>query len=124
VLFQQLIKCRERKGDKKYLQEIRFSSQLIQPLSEDLVGGKEESESLGFPSILRNFRTVNVEMNSFQTMPIHMCFLGIEKSLIAITSMLANRADCKQNAAWYKCINAMQGVKKQSIQYTLFGVWP
>ena len=36
---------------KKYLQAIGFSSQLIQPLSEDLIGGKEASESLGFPSI-------------------------------------------------------------------------
>ena len=78
---------------KKYLQAIGFSSQLIQPLSDDLIGGKEASESLGFPWILRKFRTVNVEMNSFQTMPMHMCFLGIEKSLIALASMLANRTD-------------------------------
>ena len=42
-------------------------------------------------------------------MPMHTCFLGIEKSLIAITSMLANRIDSKQNAAWYKLINAMHG---------------
>jgi len=60
VLFQQLIKYRERKGD-----AIGLSSQLIQPLSEDPIGGKEATESLDFPSILRNFRTVNVEMNSF-----------------------------------------------------------
>jgi hypothetical protein len=80
-----------------------------QTLSEDLIGDKEASETRGFPSILRNFRTVNVEMNSFQTMPMHTCFLGIEKSLIAITSMLANRIDRTQNAAWYKFINAMQG---------------
>ena len=84
---------------KKYLQAIGFSSQFIQPLSEDLIGGKEASESLGFPWILRKFRTVNVEMNSFQTMPMHMCFLGIEKSLIALTSMLADRTDHKQTVA-------------------------
>ena len=77
----------------KYLQAIGFSSQIIQPLSEDLIGGNDASESLGFPSILRKFRTVNVEMNSFQTMPMHTCFLGIEKSLIALTSMLDNRTD-------------------------------
>ena len=47
---------------KKYLKAIGFSSQLIQPLSKDLIGGKEASESFGFPSILRNFSTVNVEM--------------------------------------------------------------
>ena len=47
-------------------------------------------------------------MNSFQTMPMHMCFLGIEKSLIALTSMLANRTDRNQHAEWYKLINAMQ----------------
>jgi hypothetical protein len=59
------MKCRKRDGDKKYLQAIGFSSQIIQKLSEDLIGGKEASESLGFLSILRNFRTVNVEMNGF-----------------------------------------------------------
>jgi hypothetical protein len=106
---------------KKYLQAIGFSSQLIQPLSEDLIGGKEASESLGFPSILRKFRTVNVEMNSFQTMPMHMCFLGIEKSLIALTSMLANRTDRKQNAAWYKLIDAMQG--SQETVNSVYLVW-
>jgi hypothetical protein len=70
--------------------------------------GKEASESLLFPSILRNFRTVNVEMKSFQTMLMHICFLGIEKSLIALISVLANRIYCKQIAAWYNLINAIQ----------------
>ena len=106
---------------KKYLQAIGFSSQLIQPLSEDLIGGIEASESLGFPSILRKFRTVNAEMNSFQTMPMHMCFLGIEKSLIALTSVLANRTDRKQNAAWYKLIDAMQG--SQETINSVYLVW-
>jgi hypothetical protein len=121
VLFQSFVKCRERQGDKKYLQAIGFSSQLIQPISEDLIGGKEASESLGFPLILRNFQTVNVEMNSFQTMPMYMCFLGIEKSLIALTSILANRTDHKQNAAWYKLINAMQG--SQETINSVYLVW-
>jgi hypothetical protein len=93
-------------------------------MSIDHIGDKEASESLGFSSILRKFRTVNMEMNSFQTMPMHMCILGIEKSLIALTSMLANRTDRKQNTAWYKLINAIKGVKKPSIQNTWFGVWP
>ena len=60
-------------------------------------------------------------MNSFQTMPMHLCFLGIEKSLIALTSMLANRTDCKQNAAWHKLINAMQG--SQETINSVYLVW-
>ena len=68
---------------KKFLQAIGFSSKFIPKLSEDLVASKEALESLALPSILRNFRKVNVEMKSFQTMPMHMCFLGIEQSLIA-----------------------------------------
>jgi hypothetical protein len=60
-------------------------------------------------------------MNSFQTMPMHMCFLGIEKSLIALTSMLANRTDRKQNAAWYKLIDAMQG--SQETVNSVYLVW-
>ena len=54
-------------------------------------------------------------------MPMHMCFLGIEKSLIDLTSMLANRIDCHQNAAWYKLINAMQGIQETIISVYL--VW-
>jgi len=69
-----------------YLQAIGFSLQLIPTLCEDLLGGIHASKSLGFPSILSNFKSINVEMNSFQTMPMHMCFLGIEKSLIFLTS--------------------------------------
>jgi hypothetical protein len=60
-----------------YLQAIGFSLQLIPTLCEDLIGGIHASKFLGFPSILSNFKSINVEMNSFQTMPMHMCFLGI-----------------------------------------------
>jgi hypothetical protein len=62
-----------------------------------------------------------MEMNSFQTLSMHMCFLGIEKSLISIPSMLANRTDCKQKAAWYKLINAMQG--SQETINSVYLVW-
>ena len=57
----------EEKGKviKKYIQAIGFSSPLIQPLSEDLIGGKEASELLGFPSILKTFRAVSVEMSAY-----------------------------------------------------------
>ncbi len=98
------------KGDviKRYLQAIGLSTNLVPTLTKDLVGGKEASQSLAFPKILRNFRTIDVELKSFQTMPMHMCFLGIEKSLIAKTSMLAYRKDGGQNAAWHTLINAIQ----------------
>ena len=63
---------------KKYLQAICFATQCIATLSKDLLEGKEASESLAFPSILRDFRTVDVEMKSFQTMPMHMGSLGLK----------------------------------------------
>ena len=43
-------------------------------------------------------------MKSFQTMPMHMCFLGIKKSLIAKI--------CCQNAAWHQLIDAIQGIQE------------
>ena len=52
-------------------------------------------------------------------MSMHKCFIGNEKSLIAITYMLANRT--KQNAAWYKLINAMQG--SQETINSIYLVW-
>ena len=60
-------------------------------------------------------------MNSFQTMPMHMCFLGIEKSLIAKTSLLAYRSNPCQNAAWKQLINAMQG--SQETINSVYLVW-
>ena len=50
-----------------------------------------------------------------------MCFLGTEKSLIAITSRLANRTDYMQNAAWYKLINAM--LRSQETINSVYLVW-
>jgi len=47
-------------------------------------------------------------MKSFQTMPMHMCFLGIEESMNSKTSMLAYRIDHQQNTTWYKLIKAMK----------------
>ncbi len=60
-------------------------------------------------------------MKSFHTMPMHMCYLGIEKSLISKTSMLAYRRDCCQNAAWHKLINALQG--SQETINSVYLVW-
>ena len=54
-------------------------------------------------------------------MPMHMCFLGIEKSLIAKTSMLAYRKDRGQNSAWHTLINAIQG--SQEIINSVYLVW-
>jgi hypothetical protein len=54
-------------------------------------------------------------------MPMHMCFLGIEKSLIAKTSMLAYRKDRGQNAAWQTLINAIQG--SQEAINSVYLVW-
>ena len=111
------------KGDviKRYLQAIGLSTQLVPTLSKDLVEGKEASQALEFPQILRNFRTIDVELKSFQTMPMHMCFLGIEKSLIAKTSMLAYRKDRGQNAAWHTLINAIQD--SQETINSVYLVW-
>ena len=60
-------------------------------------------------------------MKSFQTMPMHMCFLGIEKSLIAKTSVLACRRDRCQNEAWHKLIAAIQG--SQETINSVYLVW-
>ncbi len=106
---------------KTYLKAIGFSSQLIPALSQDILDGKEVTESLALPSILRNYATINVEMDSFQTMPMHMCFLGIEKSLIGLTSILANRRDHSQNDAWHKLFHAMQ--RSQETINSVYLVW-
>lgn len=114
-------KTEKGKVIKAYLKAIGFSTQLIPALCQDILEGKEVTDSPGFPSILRNYTSVNVEMNSFQTMPMHMCFLGIEKSLIGLTSILANRKDHGQNAAWHKLVNAIQ--ESQETINSVYLVW-
>ncbi len=42
-------------------------------------------------------------------MSMHLCFLGIKKSLIAKISMLAYRRYHHQNPAWHKLTSALQG---------------
>ena len=114
-------KTEKGKVIKAYLKAVGFSSQLIPALSQDILAGKDVTESLALPSILRNYATINVEMHSFQTMPMHMCFLGIEKSLIGLTSILANRRDHSQNEVWYKLFNSMQ--RSQETINSVYLVW-
>ncbi len=121
VLFKNLIKYPKRGRDKKYLQAIGFATGCIPTLTTDLLEGKEASQLLAYPSILGYFRTVDVEMKSSQTISMHRCFLGIEKSLIAKTSVLACRRDRCQNAAWHNLIDEMKG--SQETINSVYLVW-
>ena len=40
-------------------------------------------------------------MKRFGTMPMHMCFLGVEKSLLSKTKLLVNRRKSNQNKLWH-----------------------
>jgi len=104
-MFYQLLKNNEIQVAKSYLQAIGLSSQLIQSLS---VRGVIKTESESFPLILNKYEQLDIEMNNFQTMPMLMCFLGVEKSLNVKTAMLVNRKDRKQNSVWYELIKSIQ----------------
>ncbi len=58
-------------------------------------------ESQHFPLILKHYNELGIELNHFQTMPLHLCFLGIEKNLISKTELIIKQNNKCQNKLWH-----------------------
>jgi len=91
-----------------YLKLLGLPPKIAEPLSKDIANGVEARESGSYPLILKSYKDVDVEMNLFRTMPMHMIFLGIEKSMISKTPIIVNRKIRGQNTFWYQLTDAMQ----------------
>ena len=63
----------------KYLQLTGFSTSLVKGLVDDIMSGMKPTTSEHYPLILKHYNKLGIELKHFQTMPIHLCFLGIEK---------------------------------------------
>ena len=107
----------------RYLQMLGLSPQYVSGLIEDIAEGGDACHSASYPGIFRNSEALDVEIRTFGTMPMHMCALGIEKSLISKTSMLANRVFKNENAMWKNLTTSMsksqRSISKLSIEWCL-----
>jgi hypothetical protein len=59
-----------------------ISGGLVDGLIKSLRKGESLVESESYPAIFKCFKELHIELNMFPSMPMHFCFLGVEKSLI------------------------------------------
>ena len=75
----------------------------------------DPDESQHFPMILKHHNELGIEMNYFQTMPMHLCFLGIEKNLISKTELIVKQNNKQQHEFWHSLVQSIS--QKQSKQW-------
>ena len=78
-----------------------FSTSLVKGLVEDIMSGIDPVELQHVPLILKHYNELGIELNHFQTMPIYLCFLGIEKNLVSKTELIVKQNNKQQNAFWH-----------------------
>lgn len=87
-----------------YLQLINIPAKLRNALAhaikEAVKGAASVRDSDCYPEILKAAESLGIEMKSFQTMPMHLLFLGITKALIPLSNRLLNRNSERENEIW------------------------
>ena len=76
------------------------------------MSGIDPVESQHFLLILKHYNKLGIELNHFQTMPMHLCFLGIEKNLISKTELIVKQNNKQQNELWHSLVQSIS--QKQS----------
>ena len=66
----------------KYMNVLGISGGIANGLMKSLRNGQPLVDSESYPAIFKSFKNLSIEMNMFPSMPMHMCFLGVEKSLL------------------------------------------
>jgi hypothetical protein len=79
---------------------------------EDIMSGMDLFESQHFPLILKHYNKLGIELNHFQTMPMHLCFLGIEKNLVSKAELIDKQNNKQHNEFWHSLVQAVS--QKQS----------
>jgi hypothetical protein len=79
--------------------------------------GESLVESESYPAILKCFKELHIDLNMFPSMPMHLCFLGVEKSLIDQTkNIILNGKKTVQGKFWKQLI---QMHSRQHLEQTL-----
>ena len=101
-----------KKYSHKYLQLTGFSTSLVKGLVEDIMSGIDPVESQHFPLIFKHYNELGIELNHFQTMPMHLCFFSKEKNLISLTELIVKQNNKQQNEFWHSPVQSIS--QKQS----------
>lgn len=110
----------------KYMKLLGISGGLVdgKGLMWSLRNEKPLEESESYPEIFKCFKDLHIELNMFPSMPMHLCFLGIEKSLIDQTkNIILNGRKTDQAQFWKNLIQPMRrrqhALNKVSIDWCL-----
>ena len=103
------------KTAENYMQRVGVSSQLVPSLLNDLENGVALKESSSYPKILKMYKSLNIELRKFESMIMHMCNLGVEKSLISKSPIIVNRKKKVQNEYWQNLTSSIKKPKKHQL---------
>ncbi len=84
-----------------YLSLLGIRRELVPDLAQDIAKGTDPQESESYPPLLKVYENLDLKLRQFPDMPMHMCALGVEKSLIFQTKLLVRRRDPEQNKVWH-----------------------
>ena len=112
------------KTAENYMQRVGVSSQLVPSLLNDLENGVALKESSSYPKILKMYKSLNIELRKFESMIMHICNLGVEKSLISKSPIIVNRKKKVQNKYWQNLTSSIKKSKKASTPSLSTGVNP
>ena len=109
---------------KKYMQVLGLGAGLNDEIMKIMRQGQPIVESEIYPEIFKGFKDLHIELNMFPSMPMHMCFLGVEKTLIDQTkNIILSGKITAQGTFWRKLTQAMRGrqqaLNKVSIDWCL-----
>ena len=93
---------------KEYLKLLVLPPPISERLGKDVVGGIDTKKSRAYPLILKRYKEVGVEMKKCQTMPMHLLFLGLKKSMMSKTLIIVNPMVKVQNEFWKVLTGLMQ----------------
>ncbi len=97
------------KYTQKYMNVLGISGGIANGLMKSLRNGQPLVDSESYPAIFKSFKNLSIEMNMFPSMPMHMCFLGVEKSLLDQTkNILLNGRKPLQAKFWKQLIQPMR----------------
>jgi hypothetical protein len=97
------------KYTQKYMNVLGISGGIADGLMKSLRNGQPLVDSESYPAIFKSFKNLSIELNMFPSMPMHMCFLGVEKSLLDQTkNILLNGRKPLQAKFWKQLIQPMR----------------
>jgi len=108
----------------RFMKVLGIIGGLADGVIKSLQNGESFVESESYPAIFKCYKELHIKLNMFPSMPMHLCFLGVEKSLIDQTkNIILNGKQTFQEKFWKQLIQPMctrqQAVNKLLIDWCL-----